>query len=125
MRLSRTTFVAPIPGRAEALVVQPLTSQAAIVGEREARALEALDRGGALPPALDEATLREARFVVDSDAEDDALAAAAWSAFAAEAGEDPDSARRRPDLRLQPPLHLLLPGGLRPRRARTRGAGGD
>jgi uncharacterized protein len=89
MRLSRTTFVAPIPGRAEALVVQPLTSQAAVIGEREAREREALDRGGALPPALDEATLREARFVVDSDAEDEALAAAAWSAFAAEAAKTP------------------------------------
>ncbi|HEX9308860.1 MAG TPA: radical SAM protein [Anaeromyxobacter sp.] len=89
MRLSRTTLVAPVPGRSDALVVQPLTGQAAIVGEREARALEALGSGGALPATLDEATLREARFVVDSDGEDDALAAAAWKEFTAEAARTP------------------------------------
>lgn len=84
MRLSRTTLLAPIPGRPEVLVVQPLSGQAAIVGESEARALEALARGGALPATLPEPTLRGARFVVDSDAEDDALAAAARAEFEAE-----------------------------------------
>ena len=81
----RTTLIAQVPGRAEALVVQPLSGQAAIVGEADARALAALGGGGALPPSLPEATLREARFVVDSDAEDDALVAAALADFEAEA----------------------------------------
>src|SRR5512146_1082441 len=89
MRLSRTTLVAPIPGRPEALVVQPLSGQAAVVGEAEARALEGLGRGGPLPATLPEETLRDARFVVDSDEEDDALAAAAASAFEAEAARTP------------------------------------
>ena len=89
MRLSRTTLIAPVPGRTDALVVQPLTGQAAIMGGREARALEALGRGGALPPALDEATLREARFVVDSEADDDVLASAAWADFADETARTP------------------------------------
>ncbi len=89
MRLSRTTLIAQVPGRAEALVVQPLSGQAALVGEAEARALEGLGRGGALPPTLPEQTLREARFVVDSDAEDDALLAAARADFEAEAARTP------------------------------------
>lgn len=89
MRLSRTTLLAPIPGRAEALVVQPLSGQAAVVGEAEARALEGLARGGPLPPTLDEETLRAARFVVDSEAEDDALAATARADFEAEAARTP------------------------------------
>jgi len=89
MRLSRSTLIAPIPGRGQALLVQPLTGQVAIVGEAEARALEGLAAGGALPAALPEETLREARFVVDSDDDDRALLAEAWADFAAEAEQTP------------------------------------
>jgi uncharacterized protein len=89
MRLSRTTLLARIPGRAEVVVVQPLSGQAAIVGEAEARALEALAHGGALPPTLPEQALREARFVVDSDSEDDDLAAAARADHEAEEARTP------------------------------------
>lgn len=89
MRLSRTTLIAPIPGRREALLVQPLTGQAALVGDAEVRALEALARGGGLPPSLPEATLREAGFVVDTEEEDRALRARAWSGFAAETERTP------------------------------------
>jgi uncharacterized protein len=89
MRLSRTTLLAKIPGRPEVVVVQPLSGQAALVPEADARALEALERGGALPPSLPEETLREARFVVESDAEDEALAAAARADFEAEEAHTP------------------------------------
>jgi uncharacterized protein len=89
MRLSRTTLLAKIPGRAEVVVVQPLSGQAAIVGEREAAALEGLARGGSLPSTLPEQALREARFVVDSDADDDVLAASARADFEAEEARTP------------------------------------
>jgi uncharacterized protein len=89
MRLSRTTLLAPIPGRAEVVVLQPLSGQAAVVGETEARALAGLAQGGALPATLPEETLREAHFVVDSDADDDALAAAARAEFEAEEARTP------------------------------------
>jgi uncharacterized protein len=89
MRLSRSTLIAPIPGRGQALLVQPLTGQVAIVGEEDARALARLSPGGVLPPALPEETLREARFVVDSDDDDRALLAEAWADFAAEAEQTP------------------------------------
>jgi uncharacterized protein len=89
MRLSRTALLAPIPGRPEALLVQPLSGQAAVVGEREARALEALGAGGPLPATLPEEILRQARFVVDSDEEEEALLAEAWRSFAAEAARTP------------------------------------
>ncbi len=89
MHLSRSTLLAPIPGRAEALMVQPLTGQVAVLGEREAAALAALGRGGALPATVSEAALREARFVVDSEEEDRALAADAWRAFEDEVARTP------------------------------------
>ena len=89
MRLSRSTVVAPVPGTARALLVQPLTGQAAIVDRDDARALEALAAGGALPPSLAEETLREARFVVDSDDEDRALLAAARAEHEAETARTP------------------------------------
>lgn len=89
MRLSRNALLARIPGRDQALLVQPLTGQVAVVGEPEARALEGLAAGGPLPEALPEATLREARFVVDSEDEDRALLAEAWADFAAEAAKTP------------------------------------
>jgi uncharacterized protein len=85
MRLSRSTLLAPVPGRAQVLLVQPLTGQVALVGAPDA---EALARG-AIPAALPEETLREARFVVESDDEDRALLAEAWADFAAEAERTP------------------------------------
>jgi uncharacterized protein len=85
MRLSRSTLLAPVPGRAQVLLVQPLTGQVALVGASDA---EALGRG-AIPAALPEETLREARFVVESDDEDRALLAEAWADFAAEAERTP------------------------------------
>jgi uncharacterized protein len=89
MRLSRHALLAPVPGRDRVLLVQPLTGQVAILGEAEARALEGLAAGGALPPTLPDRTLREARFVVDSDDEDRALLARARADFAAEAERTP------------------------------------
>lgn len=89
MRLSRTTLLAKVPGRSDVVVVQPLSGQAALVGEVEARALEGLARGGTLPATLPEQALRDARFVVDSDADDDALAASARADFEAEAARTP------------------------------------
>ena len=89
MRLSRTTLVAPIPGRAEALLVQPLTGQVAVVAAEDGRALERLGEGGALPATLPEADLREAGFVVDGDADDRALHARAWTDYATEVAATP------------------------------------
>jgi uncharacterized protein len=89
MRLSHGTLLAPVPGRTQVLLVQPLTGQAAIVGADEARALARLAAGGALPAALPEGTLREAGFVVDSDEEDRALLAAALADYRAEAERTP------------------------------------
>ena len=85
MRLSRSTLLAPVPGRPQVLLVQPLTGQAALVGAADA---EALARGE-IPAALPEETLREAGFVVESDEEDRALLAEAWADFAAEAARTP------------------------------------
>ena len=59
-----------VPGRTEVLLVQPLSGQAALVGEAEARALEALARGGGLPATLPEETLLESRL--------DAVCAGDW-----------------------------------------------
>jgi uncharacterized protein len=85
MRLSRSTLVAPIPGGTQALLVQPLTGQVALVAAADAERLAA----GSLPPSLPEETLREARFVVDSEDADRALLAEAWADFAAEAAKTP------------------------------------
>ncbi len=85
MRLSRSALLAPVPGRAQVLLVQPLTGQVALVGAADAERLAA----GAIPPSLPEQTLRDARFVVDSDDEDRALLAEAWADFAAEAERTP------------------------------------
>jgi uncharacterized protein len=89
MRLSRSTLVAPIPGRGEALLVQPLTGQVALLAEADARALERLADGGALPDAVPEEALRAAGFVVDSDADERALAAAARAEYARELAATP------------------------------------
>jgi uncharacterized protein len=89
MRLSRFAILAPIPGSGKLLLVQPLSGQAAIVGAAEADALRALATGGALPTNLSESTLREARFVVDSEDEDAALRADALADWAAAAVDSP------------------------------------
>jgi uncharacterized protein len=85
MRLSRSVLTAPVPGRTEVLLVQPLTGQVALVAASDTDALAR----GILPAALPEETLREARFVVDSDDEDRALLADAWADFAAEVARTP------------------------------------
>ncbi|WP_242394147.1 radical SAM/SPASM domain-containing protein [Anaeromyxobacter oryzisoli] len=89
MRLSRSTIVAPVPGTAQALIVQPLSGQAALVSGDDADALRRLDGGGALPPSLPEETLRAASFVVESDEEDRALEARARAEYLAEAARTP------------------------------------
>ncbi|WP_242360126.1 radical SAM/SPASM domain-containing protein [Anaeromyxobacter sp. SG17] len=89
MRLSRSTLVAPIPGSAQVLLVQPLTGQAALVGAEDAAALRALYRGGPLPASLPEETLRAAAFVVESDDDDRALLARARADFEKEAARAP------------------------------------
>jgi len=87
MHLSRHAIVADVPGRPEALLVQPLTGQAAVVSRADAAALSGLAAGGALPPSLPEATLREAGFVVGSAGEDDALLARGLAEWRAEAAQ--------------------------------------
>jgi len=89
MRLSRHAIVAPVPGRAEALLVQPLTGQAALVEPEKVAALRALAAGGPLPSGISEEGLRESGFVVGSAAEDDALLARAHGEWAREAERTP------------------------------------
>lgn len=89
MKLSRSAILAPIPGRDEVLLVQPLSGQAALLEPDKAAALQGLASGGALPEDLPEATLREAGFLVDSEDEDRALLAEAWAAWSEEAEKTP------------------------------------
>ena len=89
MRLSRSTIVAPVPGSDRVLLVQPLSGQAALLGRAESDALARLAGGGALPAGVPEDVLREARFVVDSDEEDEALRAAAISEWSVQAARTP------------------------------------
>jgi uncharacterized protein len=89
MKLSRAAILAPVPGRDELLLVQPLTGQAALLEREKALALHGLAAGGPLPAGLPEETLRAARFVVDSDDEDRALLAEAWAAWTDEAERTP------------------------------------
>jgi len=89
VKLSRTAILAPVPGSDQVLLVQPLSGQAALLEHAKASALEGLSRGGALPPDLPEATLREAGFVVDSEDQDRALLAEAWAAWSEEAEKTP------------------------------------
>jgi len=85
MHLSRHAILAPVPGRPETLLVQPLTGQAALVSSDDAAALTALPAGPALPASLPEAALRDAGFVVGSLAEDDALLGEALATWRGEA----------------------------------------
>lgn len=89
MRLSRSTIVAPVPGTAQALLVQPLSGQAALVAAEDAEALRRLADGGALPPSLPEETLRAAAFVVESDDQDRALESRALAEYLADAAQTP------------------------------------
>ncbi len=89
MRLSRSTIFAPVPGSRQVLLVQPLSGQAALVEAGDADALRRLSVGGALPSSLPEATLREARFLVESADEDARLQAEALGTWAAEAALTP------------------------------------
>jgi uncharacterized protein len=85
MRPSRSLLVVPVPGGDRALLVQPLSGQVALVAAADG---EALARG-AVPASLPEETLREARFVVDTEDEDRALLAEARAEWAAEAARTP------------------------------------
>jgi uncharacterized protein len=88
MRLSRHAILAPVPGRDQELLVQPLSGQAALIERAGAEALRRLPEGS-LPASLPEAALREARFVVDSDDEDRTLLAAATADWLEEAACTP------------------------------------
>ena len=87
MQLSRHAILADVPDREEVLLVQPLSGQAALLERPAAEALRALP--GALPAALDEATLRAAGFVVDDAAADQALLEGARAEWRSEAAKTP------------------------------------
>jgi uncharacterized protein len=89
VKLSRHAILAPVPGKDEVLLVQPLTGQAALLEGAKARALEGLARGAPLPADLPEETLREAGFVVDGDEDDLAFTTAARAEWATEAAKTP------------------------------------
>ena len=89
MRLARSAILAPIPGRDEVLLVQPLSGQVALLAAANAAALQELERGGRLPDDLPEETLRQARFVVDSEEEERALLADARATFQEETARTP------------------------------------
>ena len=89
MRLSRHAILAPVPGRDQVLLVQPLTGQAALLEPASAVALQGLATGGSLPDDLPVDTLREAGFVVDSDVQDRAHLDAARAEWQAEAAKTP------------------------------------
>ena len=89
MRLARSAILAPVPGREEVLLVQPLSGQVALLERGKAEALRGLERGGTVPPDLAEETLRAARFVVDSEDEERALLAEAYAAFLEETDRTP------------------------------------
>ncbi len=89
MKLARSAILAPVPGRDEVLLVQPLSGQAALLQRGAAEALQGLERGGALPASLSEGTLRAARFVVDSEDEERGLLADAYAAFLDETARTP------------------------------------
>jgi len=83
MLLSRHAILADVPGRDEVLLVQPLSGQAALLPRASAEALRALP-DGALPASLPPDALREAGFVVETPADDQALLEAALAAWRAE-----------------------------------------
>ncbi len=89
MRLSRHAILAPVPGRDQVLLVQPLTGQAALLEPANATALVGLASGGPLPDDLPADTLREAGFVVDSDDQDRLHLEAARAEWRSEAAKTP------------------------------------
>lgn len=89
MRLSRTTVLAPVPGRDQVLMVQPLTGQAALLDPATADGLRALAAGAAVPASTDEETLRAAGFVVDGDDDDRAMQERAHAGYLEEAARTP------------------------------------
>jgi uncharacterized protein len=89
MQLSRHAILAPVPGRPEVLLVQPLTGQAALLEPESAAALRGLASGGSLPPALGEQELRQAGFAVGSEEDDRALLDRARAEWAREAERTP------------------------------------
>jgi uncharacterized protein len=89
MHLSRHAILAPVPGRREVLLVQPLSGQAALLEPEGAAALRGLSRGGVLPPSLPEGMLLEAGFAVASDEDDAVLLARARAEWAAEVTKVP------------------------------------
>jgi uncharacterized protein len=89
VRLSRHAILAPVPGRDQVLLVQPLTGQAALLEPTSVVALQGLATGGSLPDDLPAGTLREAGFVVDSDEQDRAYVDAARAEWQVEAAKTP------------------------------------
>jgi len=89
MKLSRHAILAPVSGRPELLLVQPLSGQAALLEPGGAAALRDLAAGGALPAELPETTLRQAGFVVDSESDDQRLLEAARNQWREEAAGTP------------------------------------
>jgi len=70
-------------------MVQPLAGQAALLSRASTETLGALASGGAPPADAPEDALRAGRFVVESEAEDDALLATAQAEYAKEAAKTP------------------------------------
>ncbi len=89
MQLSRHAILAPVPGRREVLLVQPLSGQAALLEPEHAAALRGLASGGALPPGLAGEDLLAAGFAVRSEDDDAALLEGARAEWAREAARTP------------------------------------
>jgi uncharacterized protein len=83
MKLSRWTITAPIPGRDTALLLQPLSGEAAVLESGQAAAL-ARGAPGTLPEGLEEETLRQMHIAIDSDEDDERMLADAKASFARE-----------------------------------------
>jgi uncharacterized protein len=81
MYLSRNTIVSAIPGSEKILLVQPLSSQVALLEAAEARLVRDTAAGGSLPASLPLEDLRQGGFVVDSDDDERRLAAEAYATY--------------------------------------------
>jgi uncharacterized protein len=89
MHLSRSTIVAPIPGSARLLLVQPLTGEVAVFDGQEAQALRGLSAGQPLPSALPLADMGEAGFAVESEDKEQAMLAEAYANYLEEMERTP------------------------------------
>ncbi len=89
MRLSRATIVAPVPETGQALLVQPLSGQVALLDEENARRLRDAGKGGELSAGLPLDDLRAGRFAVDSEDEERQLVADAYAEYLAELDRTP------------------------------------